>query len=1143
MCAQPRLDALDARFLRLRGEAVGVLVVEQAASLCLGVGHARCLEMFGRWRRASGQHPLVAQVLDRRMALEQRVAGRREDASRLTARLGFIRTWRIRTPEGEEAELPADPISGEVRGADFLELPPGEPVLIWADVAVRSEAPVALRVSAADLEEVCVGGECTALEPHTSFFWDQHVVFCRLAPGTTRVELRFLPQAAPVRVAARLTRPDGGELPLSGKGGRSSSTGRKSKSVEGVTVRQSLDSLPESTEKLLLACFLERASGAGYGGDGAESLVAEAELDTLPEWLEAIECLEGSPVLHEVLSRGDAVWGDRPEMVLSHAAYLLRAGRVLDGLGKLRSLCPDGGRACLTPELEAQAALVAREPLSASGLSLHVEEMLRAALARAGKVPALVSALSEVLSEQERYQEASDLAGSYLEEWPGDYEMAATQLFLLEKLGRASEEVKLAERLNWLFPTMPFLRHVLASGLETAREQARAAELYGSLEAWAPHHPYLLERAAEFHYRAGNRERALALWKRVLRLHPQDRNLRGLLARLQSEGDVLRPRFSDDEIRRVAASVPATGVQRLVGVMDRTHIMAHPNRAWQLERWVAVKALAPVEEGRLRLGVAYDSYLEEATVLRAAVLRADGSKPVAVPYGDIGVSEEEFNLYYDMRQVTFTFPALAAGDVAVAAWGVDSSPSPLRTPFSGVVWLQADYPKHGVEVEISMPPGTDLFHRAGPDSVGLTVEQDVTSGEEGVVHWLRFGPIPAQADEPLGPGRFRSTAHLEYSTLATWEDFARWYAPVVSPAVGGDASMKRLVARLAGETGGDRTALTEAICRYVADEVRYVGLEFGVHGLKPYPPAEVFRRGFGDCKDKSLLLVTLLAEAGIPAHVVAASTVALGAEVLDPGAPTSYDHAIAYLDELDVFFDPTSRFVGLGLVPWQVEGGGGVILDSRVPRKVVFREGPAQDNRSVLDLSVSAGSPMLFAGEIRFTGQFVWRVQSIAENRGAWEGELESYLADYLPGADITGIEEELTCGPVPELRIAVSGSWVAPGSVLRLTPDLEALTRATSLPERKQVLVFGYRYVQEVRLDLHPGTVRMPVGIFQAADEEDAAFTLQVEALPDGGARLELRLEQRSRSVPVERYPAFRRLVQQLRAALAGVEGVVDEK
>ena len=63
-----------------------------------------------------------------------------------------------------------------------------------------------------------------------------------------------------------------------------------------------------------------------------------------------------------------------------------------------------------------------------------------------------------------------------------------------------------------------------------------------------------------------------------------------------------------------------------------------------------------------------------------------------------------------------------------------------------------------------------------------------------------------------------------------------------------------------------------AIYDYVVQKTRYVALEFGIHGFKPYRCAQIFARGFGDCKDKATLIVTMLKELGIPATIVIVRT-------------------------------------------------------------------------------------------------------------------------------------------------------------------------------------------------------------------------------------------------------------------------------
>ncbi len=55
----------------------------------------------------------------------------------------------------------------------------------------------------------------------------------------------------------------------------------------------------------------------------------------------------------------------------------------------------------------------------------------------------------------------------------------------------------------------------------------------------------------------------------------------------------------------------------------------------------------------------------------------------------------------------------------------------------------------------------------------------------------------------------------------------------------------------------------DKIINFVQDDIRYMGIESGIGSIKPFPPEQVVNQRFGDCKDKSLLLVSLLKKIGI----------------------------------------------------------------------------------------------------------------------------------------------------------------------------------------------------------------------------------------------------------------------------------------
>src|SRR5207248_3294814 len=97
--------------------------------------------------------------------------------------------------------------------------------------------------------------------------------------------------------------------------------------------------------------------------------------------------------------------------------------------------------------------------------------------------------------------------------------------------------------------------------------------------------------------------------------------------------------------------------------------------------------------------------------------------------------------------------------------------------------------------------------------------------------------------------------------------------------------------RLARE-GADEPARALPALRFVQDDVRYLGIEIGPSSHRPHPPAAVLDQRFGDCKDKSLLLVTLLRALGVEAWPVLLHT-SLG-RALDEWLPTAvaFNHVV-----------------------------------------------------------------------------------------------------------------------------------------------------------------------------------------------------------------------------------------------------------
>lgn len=176
--------------------------------------------------------------------------------------------------------------------------------------------------------------------------------------------------------------------------------------------------------------------------------------------------------------------------------------------------------------------------------------------------------------------------------------------------------------------------------------------------------------------------------------------------------------------------------------------------------------------------------------------------------------------------------------------------------------------------------------------------------------WIANDP-PIQKSEDDVPASAYQWGVVDISTMNGWNDLARWGAGLYA---GDDSLPAGFLARLdaiAKDYPGSGDRLTETF-RFLQDSVRYVGDEMGEGSYVPRRPRVVIERGYGDCKDKSLLLAVALRHLGIQA--VPALVASTRGETLPDRLPSPllFDHVIvrAVVEGKVLWLDPTDTHSG-----------------------------------------------------------------------------------------------------------------------------------------------------------------------------------------------------------------------------------------
>lgn len=222
--------------------------------------------------------------------------------------------------------------------------------------------------------------------------------------------------------------------------------------------------------------------------------------------------------------------------------------------------------------------------------------------------------------------------------------------------------------------------------------------------------------------------------------------------------------------------------------------------------------------------------------------------------------------------------------------------------------LQYSLPIQFLYKRIVLENGLSVSERAHAGGESPKVTQSPL-GHEYV--WSKRNLKALDVDEDRPEWHYGYPAY-ELSSFKSWGDVGRFYAPYYTPDRTLPPELKLAIEEIKAKTT-DPKARTRAALDYVQSEVRYLGIELGIGGYIPRPPKKVLERRFGDCKDVTLLLTTMLAAMDIEASpLLVNSNLRSGVETLLPNYG-AFDHVIVMvrLQDHTYFLDPTrNRQIG-----------------------------------------------------------------------------------------------------------------------------------------------------------------------------------------------------------------------------------------
>lgn len=178
------------------------------------------------------------------------------------------------------------------------------------------------------------------------------------------------------------------------------------------------------------------------------------------------------------------------------------------------------------------------------------------------------------------------------------------------------------------------------------------------------------------------------------------------------------------------------------------------------------------------------------------------------------------------------------------------------------------------------------------------------------------------------PSWYAPYGRIELSDSQTWSEVVNWAIPLYRSATVVDPEITAIAKKIQRD---HKTvdAQIHAALHFVQSNIRYLGLEMGENSHKPSLAAETLKRRYGDCKDKTVLLVTLLQALGVEAFPALVNSTTYQMIATHPPAANAFDHVIVYLrhNDKDWWLDPTRQHQQASLdALYQPDFGYGLIV-------------------------------------------------------------------------------------------------------------------------------------------------------------------------------------------------------------------------
>ncbi|WP_395345095.1 transglutaminase domain-containing protein [Ningiella sp. W23] len=266
----------------------------------------------------------------------------------------------------------------------------------------------------------------------------------------------------------------------------------------------------------------------------------------------------------------------------------------------------------------------------------------------------------------------------------------------------------------------------------------------------------------------------------------------------------------------------------------------------------------------------FNGYNQVITSLQAFSMDKTGEISEFNPDDARIIDSDSYNAFSEGKEKIINYTGLQRGSMSVLRYSIETDLSKLEVPWSALVYAQSYSEQKDFILRVEILDDTPIYIDSSADLITCIKQDNLILCDGSDIPKLDSSDSHYYRDV---------AAHVAISSIENWDALITTMLDAYSVAQSTNASVVEQMPKLVNEEMTEEEKIS-AIHEFVTRDIRYLSESEAGHAYIPHSVSRTVDKRYGDCKDKTVLLIEMFEQIGVDAYPVLVNTRATSADAL-----------------------------------------------------------------------------------------------------------------------------------------------------------------------------------------------------------------------------------------------------------------------